>query len=127
VLFLYISMIILHIRSILLLSTVLQVLFTISCFFHFGIMWHIHFMSLYNYINLFSFLFYCCAGWCTLWCSQRFLEYINYIIPEFTPSTFFFILPSPVPGILSTGIMCAQYFNHTYSSSPFPYLFLPKW
>jgi hypothetical protein len=35
-------------------------------------------------------LFYCCAA-CTLWDLQKFLQYVKYLIVEFTPPSFSFI------------------------------------
>jgi hypothetical protein len=72
----------------------------------------------------FFFFFYCCAG-ATLWHLQNFLQYTEYIIVDFTPST---TLLSPVPGVVSTGLifpftyLCTQYLHHIHLPTPFPYL-----
>jgi hypothetical protein len=65
----------------------LQLFFTFSVFF------------------LIYFFFYCCADQGTMWDLQKFLQCIIYTLLEFMCSTVFFICPSPIPGIVSTGII----------------------
>jgi hypothetical protein len=59
---------------------------------------------------------------------QKFLQYIKYIVLKFTPSSFSFILPQPIPGIISIGIiflfsnMCTEYLGDIHPPTPFPLL-----
>jgi hypothetical protein len=54
------------------------------------------------------FFFIVTLGGGTLWPLQKILQCIKYIILEFTPSTsLLFPLTPPVPGMVSTGIICA--------------------
>jgi hypothetical protein len=70
--------------------------------------------------------------WCTFWHLQKFLQYINCIILEFTvlPSLFFILQP-PIPGIVSTTTifpftyMCPQYLHYIYLLKPFSHLLSP--
>jgi hypothetical protein len=61
------------------------------------------------------------------------LQYIKYLVLEFTPSTTL-LYPFPhIPGIVSTDIifpftyMFPQYLHHIHPSMPFPHLFLLYW
>jgi hypothetical protein len=38
----------------------------------------------------------------------KFLQNIKYIILKFTPTSYFFILPSPIPGIVLMGSLSIQ-------------------
>jgi hypothetical protein len=58
----------------------------------------------------FILFFYCCARG-TLWHLQTCFQYI---ILEFTPSSILFHSPSPIPGIISTGVL---FYFHTCAHS----------
>jgi hypothetical protein len=61
----------------------------------------------------------------TLWHFQSFLQCINYIILEFTPSTTPLYSPSPIHGIVSTGAIfafayiCTHFLHHIHPPTPF--------
>jgi hypothetical protein len=78
----------------------------------------------------FLFLLLCWVGvHCGIYRSSY---YISNIIFEFTISIILLYLPSPIPGIVSTGIiipftyMCTQYLYYIHPPTLFPYFFSPS-
>jgi hypothetical protein len=64
------------------------------------------FLFMYVFIY-FSFIVVKSGG--TFWHSHRFLQYVKYIIHEFTTSTILLHLPPPIPRVVSTGIIFCIY------------------
>jgi hypothetical protein len=86
----------------------------------------------FYFILCLIFFLYCCFGWAVHWHLQRFLQYINYFIPEFSPSVAFLYPPQLIQGIVTTGIiiaiicMCTYFLQCIHTPKPLSPIPLPS-